>query len=316
MKTLDQWLEDSSSSDDVEQVQRAARSDGDPPSISGGDHPNELRAVSASHNSGGGASVSGSPVSAHTPTTMRPVNHPHGGLYGRQEETRDKMMRLLGADAVVKATSSTSSSASPNSPAWPVAAVPDRSRFLFGVTPPSSQPVPQSSGIPSVLSGGSFTGTNASSPIGTLARPLKAVTQTNTAVGSSQLPEVEKTMQGFNGDSAYEAVEVMVVDRGTQTVSTVGTQTDPLPMPYAAYYPGLFAPSPYTRTGSYTRWMPPSLPLPSYGVGVDEQPFRHHYHDYEQREAAEAAKLCGELEMIQNSIDMLIARYNLPPPPT
>ncbi|CAJ1031848.1 hypothetical protein Q4I32_005962 [Leishmania shawi] len=123
-------------------------------------------------------------------------------------------------------------------------------------------------------------------------------------------------MQGFNGVSAYEAVEVMVVDRGTQTVSTVGTQTDPLSMPYGAYYPGPFAPSPYTGIGPYIRWMPPSLPLPRYSIGVDDQPFRHHHHDYEQREAAEAAKLRGELEMVQNTIDMLITRYNLPPPPT
>ncbi|GET90774.1 hypothetical protein, conserved [Leishmania tarentolae] len=310
MKTLDQWLEDSSSEDDDEQAQRAASIDGDPHSTSGSSFPNELRAISASHNSGGGASVSGSPVSAHTPTSMRPANHPHGGLYGRHEETREKMMRLLGADAVAKVISSTSSTASPNSPAWPVAAVPDRSRFLFGAAPASAPPVPQSSEIPPAMSGGNSTGTNPSSPIDALPQPLKTVTQTSTVTGSSQLPQVEKTTQGMNGNSAYEAVEVMVVDRGTQTVLTVGTQTDPLPMPYGAYYPGPFAPSPYTG------WMPSRLPLSSYGVDVDGQPFRHSYHDYEQREAAEAAKLRGELEMIQNSIDMLIARYNLPPPPT
>ncbi|KAG5497934.1 hypothetical protein GH5_02728 [Leishmania sp. Ghana 2012 LV757] len=298
MKTLDQWLEDSSSEDDVDQVQLAVSGDGDPASTSGGGRSTASRVISASRSSGGVASVAGSPVSAHTPTALRPANHTPGSLYRRQEETRDKMMRLLGGDAVAKALSPTTSIASSRSPAWPVAAAPDRSHFPFGGTPASAHPTPQASLMSAALT-----------------PSLKAVAQTDTATESSQPPEIEKTLQGFNGDSAYEAVEVMVVDRGTQTVSTVGTQTDPLTMPYVAYYPGPFAPSPCTGAGLYRRWMPPSLPLPSYGVGVDNQPLRQCYDDYEQREAAEAAKLRGELEMIQNSIDMLIARYNLPPPP-
>ncbi|KAG5472390.1 hypothetical protein LSCM1_03789 [Leishmania martiniquensis] len=299
MKTLDQWLEDSSSEDDVDQLQQLVVSGGgDPPSTSDGSCSTASRVISASRNSGGTASVAGSPVSAHTPTALRPVSHPPGSLYRRQEETRDKMMRLLGGDAVAKATSSASSIASPQSPAWPIAAAPDRSHFPFGGTPASAHPVSQSASMPTAL-----------------ARPLSAAAQMDTAINSGQLTETEKTTQGLNNDAAYEAVEVMVVDRGTQTVSTVGTQTDPLPMPFGAYYPGPFAPSPCTGAGLCRRWMTPSLPLPSYGVGVDNQSLRPHYHDYEQQEAAEAAKLRGELEMIQNTIDMLIARYNLPPPP-
>ncbi|KAG5498671.1 hypothetical protein JKF63_02958 [Porcisia hertigi] len=291
MKTLDEWLKDSSSDDDAEQAQLTASGGGAPRNSSDGGHSTASRALSS------GASMPGSLISAHTPTTLRPAKHQPGGLYGRQDETREKMMRLLGADAVAKATLPASSSASISSPVWPLAAPPDRNHFLFGETP-----------IPS--------NTHANPTTCLPARPLAAGIQSDTAANSSQVPVTDTTMQRFNSDPAYEAVEVMVVDRGTQTVSTVGTQTDPLPTPFGTYCPGPVAPWPCMGASAYARWAPPIVPLPSHSVTVDNQPFRQYYDDYEQREAAETAHLRSELEMIQNSIDMLIARYNLPPPPT
>ncbi|KAK7201051.1 hypothetical protein NESM_000165100 [Novymonas esmeraldas] len=321
MKTLDQWLEDSSSassSDGADREPLAVGGDGEPASTSDGGRSTASRAVSGSRHSGGGTSVSGSLVSAHTPVTLRPDGHPPGGLYGRQGETREKMMRLLGPDAVAKSTPSTSSVASPGSPAWPIAAAPDRSHFSFAA-PVSAQPATRSSHVPAVQEDGGPAGGTPVSSTGAPIRRHTAAARTDTATESSQLPEIEKTMQGLNGDVSYEAVEVMVVDRGTQTVSTVGTQTDPLPMPYGAYYySGPYAPSPYSGAGAYGGWMPPRPP--PFGCGIDRAsgpPSRQRGDDaLEQGEAREAAKLRAELELIQNSIDMLIARYNLPPPPT
>jgi hypothetical protein len=323
MKTLDQWLEDSDEEDDEEDVLRNS-------SESEAHNRSEDRRSSTSRVAGGprtsGApSATDSQVSAHTPTTLRPAEHPPGGLYARHEETREKMRRLLGADVVVKATTPTSSSTGGgnSSPTWPISAPPDRTHFPFGATPNATQSTAQGMWAPPTL--GSTAGNLGLSPN---ASPVLA--RADTATDSSQLPEVEQTMKGFSngngGDGGgagalYEAVEVMVVDRGTQTVTSEGTQTEPAPISVGPFYTGPYMPVAFNgyggMGGAYGSNMAASslFPPPSFGFGVDGRPYRQHLYDYEKKEAEEAAKLREELGMIQNSIDMLIARYNLPPPP-
>lgn len=328
MKTLDQWLEDS---DEEETGEEEADDDDDGRQESGAMEvrngsedrgSSSSRVVSASRTSGA-PSLTGSYVSAHTPNTVRPTEHPAGGLYAaRQEETREKMRRLLGADVVVKATTPTSSSAGgAGSPTWPISAPPDRTHFPFGATPTATQPVTQGLWAPPAL--GKAAAADARAGGGTPFGPNR----TDTATDSSQLPEVEQTMTGFSDGlggggggggaalgPAYAAVEVMVVDRGTQTVTSEGTQTDPLPITLGPYYTGPMMPVPY---GGFHGVPAPSygVPPPSLGLGVDGRPYRQYLYDYEKKEAEEAGRLREELGMIQNSIDMLIARYNLPPPP-
>ncbi|EKF37870.1 hypothetical protein MOQ_001925 [Trypanosoma cruzi marinkellei] len=92
----------------------------------------------------------------------------------------------------------------------------------------------------------------------------------------------------------YRRVEVMVVDRGTQTTSTVGCQTDPV----ESYAPYMGYPLSHCCTCSCGKRRPVGGMLPREEYS-GELPFRF-------RE---------QLDMIKNSIDIMIARYNLPPPP-
>lgn len=304
MKTLDQWLKDSDEEDSEEDVQRnSSQSDARNPSED--PHSSGSRVASVPRTSGT-PSLTGSQMSAHTPTTLRPAEHPDGGLYARQEETREKMRRLLGASAVVKATTPTSSSAGHDSPTWPISAPPDRAHFPFGATSNTTQPMAQSLWTPPTL--------------GSAGAPAAVAANTQPSPNSSQLPEVEQTMEGINeisggGDPAYKAVEVMVVDRGTQTVTSEGTQTEPLPISVGPFYTGPYMPAAYGGFGAIAAYGNYVMPPPSFGLGIDGRPYRQHLYDYEKKEAEEASKLREELGMIQNSIDMLIARYNLPPPP-
>ncbi|RNF02216.1 uncharacterized protein Tco025E_08432 [Trypanosoma conorhini] len=92
----------------------------------------------------------------------------------------------------------------------------------------------------------------------------------------------------------YRRVEVMVVDRGTQTTSTVGCQTDPV----EDYAPRIGYPLVSHCTCSCRSRCPCERMLREESVG-EETPLRFK----------------EQLDLIRDSIDMLIARYNLPPPP-
>ncbi|ESL08066.1 hypothetical protein TRSC58_04239 [Trypanosoma rangeli SC58] len=123
--------------------------------------------------------------------------------------------------------------------------------------------------------------------------------------GSGLSAERHQTSNGKNsGDgtnsytpplpSEYRRVEVMVVDRGTQTTSTAACQTDPV----EDYAPRIGYPLTACCTCSCGRRFPGGRMLREENLG-EATPIRF-------RE---------QLDMIKNSIDMLIARYNLPPPP-
>ncbi|KPI83557.1 hypothetical protein ABL78_7414 [Leptomonas seymouri] len=322
MKTLDQWLEDTDEEDDEGDVQRDSSENG--ARVSSDGYRSSTSRMANGFRISGATSFTDSHVSAHTPTTVRPAEHPAGGLYARQEETREKMRRLLGADVVVKATTPTVSSVGSGSPVWPISAPPDRTHFPFGAPPNSGQLATQELWIPPALgnAGSSPVQANATSGAGnarTSPNCGQAHARADTATDSSHLPEVEQTMKGLSsgGGPAYEAVEVMVVDRGTQTVTSEGTQTEPGPISVGPFYTGPCVPPVYSGYGgmgdAYGNYLMP--PHPSFGFGVDSRSYRQHLYDYEKKEAEEASKLREELATIQSSIDMLIARYNLPPPP-
>ncbi|RNF12279.1 hypothetical protein TraAM80_00427 [Trypanosoma rangeli] len=123
--------------------------------------------------------------------------------------------------------------------------------------------------------------------------------------GSDQSGERHQNSNGKNsGDgtnsytpplsSEYCRVEVMVVDRGTQTTSTTACQTDPV----EDYAPRIGYPLTACCTCSCGRRFP------------GERMLREEYLG-----EATPVRFREQLDMIKNSIDMLIARYNLPPPP-
>ncbi|EKG05718.1 hypothetical protein TCSYLVIO_003215 [Trypanosoma cruzi] len=92
----------------------------------------------------------------------------------------------------------------------------------------------------------------------------------------------------------YRRVEVMVVDRGTQTTSTVGCQTDPV----ENYAPYMGYPLTHCCTCSCGKRRPGGGLLPR-----------------EEYSGEPPLRFKEQLDMIKNSIDIMIARYNLPPPP-
>lgn len=116
----------------------------------------------------------------------------------------------------------------------------------------------------------------------------------------------------------YEAVEVMLVDRGTQTVSTVAVQTDPLPMPPISFGAnrsavGLTADASLFGNAPGVDYL--SDKATRAVCGIDGRPYRHLMDDLEVSYAAGANHLRAQLTSLQHNIDMLISRYNLPPPP-
>lgn len=262
MKTLDQWLESSSSSLSSNDGKKPAKSDA---------------------NQAAGAAPPGPLLTAHTPTLLHPAVHRPEVAGTEQDEMRVKMRRLLGDEVVLKATTPTSSAELPLTS--PTAGHSDTGNFPLSATP----------------------------------APTAMVPATRPSTGPP--PEVEATMRGFDDGPALRPVEAMVVDRGTQTLSTASTQTDPqLDMFPGAmsggmlYRPPIFgAPPP----GGYGGGQPTYQTAAPYftPVGVDGRPYRQYLHEYEKTEEEEAGKLRAELDSIQNSIDMLIARYRLPPPP-
>lgn len=131
---------------------------------------------------------------------------------------------------------------------------------------------------------------------------------------STIVASTRKTPTGSSSpNDDYEAVEVMVVDRGTQTVSTVGVQTDPLPSDQnwgnPVFLPGRVGSPMYHNSIDY-------LSNAGGPYGIDGRPYRQVFSDLEQHQSCSAKQLREQLSGIQNTIDMLIARYNLPPPPT
>ncbi|ORC90905.1 uncharacterized protein TM35_000073290 [Trypanosoma theileri] len=123
------------------------------------------------------------------------------------------------------------------------------------------------------------------------------------------------TVEEENNKREYRCVEVMVVDRGTQTTTTVGCQTDPI-LPYQPL-PGATLPIPTIYSSSSSN--PPCCCCRCCccscgGMGNKNAGVRRPY-----AKALEAKELPTrfkeQIEMIQNSIDIMIARYNLPPPP-
>ncbi|CCW68057.1 unnamed protein product [Phytomonas sp. Hart1] len=157
---------------------------------------------------------------------------------------------------------------------------------------------------------------NAASPISTVSLP-KTDNISTQATAPEALGEVSQ-----GPPPGYRAVEVMVVDRGTQTMSTVSTQTDPLP--------------PHTNNwGTRECFMNPcgvhapnGMPFGNSqgikGAGVTGNPIssiisqRPYYHLLQQVEADQShsiTELKHQLALIQNTVDTLISRYNLPPPP-
>ncbi|KAH9579806.1 hypothetical protein LSM04_002041 [Trypanosoma melophagium] len=105
----------------------------------------------------------------------------------------------------------------------------------------------------------------------------------------------------------YRCVEVMVVDRGTQTTTTVGCQTDPV-LPYQTF-PGSTLPIQSTCCRCCCCSCNSGI-----GIGSNAGIRRPYAKTLEAKEVPTRFK--EQIEMIQNSIDIMIARYNLPPPPS
>lgn len=114
----------------------------------------------------------------------------------------------------------------------------------------------------------------------------------------------------------FEAVEIMVVDRGTQTVSSVSVQTDPLPPPI----PFLGMGATLSEDGMMRLGNAPGLDYLSHKMrradtGIDGRPYRFLMDEMEVQDAEGTRCLREQLNLLQNNIEMLISRYNLPPVP-
>lgn len=207
-----------------------------------------------------------------------------------QEELREKMKKYLGEDAVAKSVEVAAASVtSPTSYLSPNAATNTARSTASG----SNYEFQQANGGPP--------------------QPSPPTTATSSPPG------------GAHPNMGYEPVEVMLVDRGTQTVCSVEVQTDPLPPPPVVGAGGLMEGA-YRLGGpggsSSGVWYgnapgvdylsPKSRPVQ---YGMDGRPYRHMVDDLEVNFSAGANYLRSQLSVLQSNIDMLIARYNLPPPP-
>ncbi|KEG14079.1 hypothetical protein DQ04_00631030 [Trypanosoma grayi] len=209
----------------------------------------EWLASSSSSDEANDASV----MNAPPPPARRYASNsdPRAADLTRQEVTRSRMRSILG-DGVVTAVAAQS-----------------KAQEDAGSTPRPLSPVSRRKSLlePPIPLGGGSSRSNTNNK--------------SSASTTSPAPETTTT--------EYRRVEVMVVDRGTQTTSTVGCQTDPEPTPPYVAFP--FAPGPVCRCG---------VRRPCANV---------------LNEDASTTRFKEQLETIQNSIDMMIARYNLPPPP-
>lgn len=254
----------------------------------------------------------GSPSSMASSSSRAGTTASSAQRSGRLEETRAQMAKLLGPDTVARAASPLSQEGSPavHSPNAP------RANMPFSMTPVASNNA-ASQFTPGLAAQQWASGSELAAESPDL-RSLRSP-----APAQQQLQQQEQF--------PYVPVEVMVVDRGTQTVSTVGVQTDPEP-PFGPTMPGVYYPAGHTAPSFYR----PQPQQPAAGgffaggggvdyttaagsgarYGVDGRPYRQHFHELERTQPKDAAALRQQLDTIQHSIDMLISRYNLPPPPT
>lgn len=313
MKTLNDWLASSSSSTDDSRESRGSESGAEgarplsqpmqsnpspsPYSVSVGGFPTSASAA--------GSVVSSVAATAPAARVVTTNYSPTSSRSNRLDETRAKMETLLGQESVqrIQSPQPASLSGSVASQSVPLRQFPVNAPFGLTPTTNNAATAPFAVAMPAGSVGG----------VGSQGRPFSD----SPSLRSQQLPQ----QQGQPSNEAllhYEPVEVMVVDRGTQTVTTVGVQTDPEP-PFPPTLPGVHYPPGYT--------MPSYYPCGVAGVdytaqgsvgrfGVDGRPYRQQFHELEQRQSRDAGELRKQLETIQNSIDMLISRYNLPPPPS
>ncbi|CCW61644.1 unnamed protein product [Phytomonas sp. EM1] len=160
-----------------------------------------------------------------------------------------------------------------------------------------------------------------------------ALSNTAPSISVTHLPKngnisTQETVAVCQGEVAsepppgYRAVEIMVVDRGTQTVSTVGTQTDPFPVNANNWDAGECPTNPWGVPAQQ------GVPLAHTGGirgtvhttnGIPLRNSRRPYHltvsEVEAEQNYRFDELRHQLELIQNTLDTLISRYNLPPPP-
>eukprot|EP00796_Vickermania_ingenoplastis_P005910 gene5910-4225_t len=201
-----------------------------------------------------------------------------------QEEMRDKMKKFLGEAAVAQSQEIAAAAV-----ASPTSAIPTSNVTNTAVSSNSN----------------SRHGFSSERVAGT----AQQGSQPTTAASTSPQPTMSP---------AYEPIEVTLMDRGTQTVSTVSVQTEPLPPPaeLLASGPrdacvGHGAGAVYGNAPGldYVR----GVGRPTYGI--DGRPYRHLMDDLDASYSEGARRLRSQLSVLQSNIDMLISRYNLPPPP-
>ncbi|EPY19148.1 hypothetical protein AGDE_15395 [Angomonas deanei] len=215
----------------------------------------------------------GSPTVSNTSTTRSTVTDE---ARQRQEEMREKMKALLGTNVVSKVAEAVNTTP-------------------FGTTPV-------------VTTGPSFDSVDTPA-VGTTVK-LPAVPSPPTSAPAP--PHHMTSTPSAPAEGPYEAIEVMVVDRGTQTTTTTETQTDPVWMddPRLAgpvLLPGRMSDARYYSTSNFG--LVGGQGMPRY----DSK--RMTIEALSHKQAQEATLLQEQLDLIQHSIDMLISRYNLPPPP-
>lgn len=286
-KTLEDWLASSSDDDDdgngvADQTQLPRRD------TVGSDRP-----AGASYASIGSSGIP-APPRMESPLPVSPVlSNFTPDRRTAQEELREKMKKVLGEAAVAKSVEVAAASV-----ASPVTGVGASFVATNTAVSTSNNSVHGSSSERAAMAG----------------RGSQQTHVTSSSVPQSTLPP-----------AGFEAVEVMLVDRGTQTVSTVAVQTDPLPAPdpsilryHVAAAGGTF---PLKETSLPVFGNTPGVDYLSHSamaranIGIDGRPYRYLMDDLEAQYSAGANHLRAQLNLLQNNIDMLISRYNLPPPP-
>lgn len=296
-KTLEDWLASSSDDDDdiTDQTQLPRRD-----TAVGSDRP-----PGGSYASVVSAGIPAAPR-MESPLPASPLGVSSNFTPDRrtaQEELREKMKKVLGEAMVAKSVEVAAASvASPNTGVG--------ASFIATNTAVST-------------SNNSVHGSS-SERAAMMGRGSQQTHMTSSSVPQSTLPP-----------AGFETVEVMLVDRGTQTVSTVEVQTDPLPfqpdpMMWRHHHP-FGAPGGLPGTAAATGVFPvkdtslygnaPGVDYLSHNamaranIGIDGRPYRYLMDDLEAQYSAGANHLRAQLSVLQNNIDMLISRYNLPPPP-
>lgn len=205
--------------------------------------------------------------------------------------------------------SSSSSSESGGDP--PVARGPTTETFLTSAAHAEGQPPAlRISGSPSARKPESFAAMHTRAGIAAAAAPVRQANLASAHVTDNSNNNVSQPIQQQPPPHPHEVV-VMVVDRGTQTVTTVGTQTDDVVPPYTRR----------SGRGMYTRYDAGGDGYDGVARGrVSLLPHgrlaSHHATDTCRDHASTTATaLYEQLQLIENYIDTLITRYNLPPLP-